>query len=127
MHTAIIPWLLLSLLVGGSWRAGAVLPEGDDDELRISHLSLRLPAGASAQLDAFPSHECFEWTTTREDLIELSFPDDGEGGDGAGRCARSVTVTAKRVGGAHGAKVIAHAPASAALAGPTPFEVVQRK
>jgi hypothetical protein len=115
MRTAIIPWLLLPLLVGGRWRAGAVLPEGDDDELRISHLSLRLPAGASAQLDAFPSHECFEWTTTREDLIELSFPDDGEGGGGAGRCARSVTVTAKRVGGAHGAKVIAHASGGATL------------
>ena len=75
---------------------------GGGDALRISALSVRLPAGGQYQLSAFPAEECFRWTTTRPDLLELNATKSSDS------CSPSVTVTARRdLDGAHSAKVVA--------------------
>ena len=99
--------LLLGLCAVHAQESDEAQPEdAEDDELRISALSVRLPAHASYVLQAFPAEECFRWSTNRKDLLELNTTHvPGQGAD----CSPSVTVTAKAptAEGVQSAKVIA--------------------
>eukprot|EP01050_Picozoa_sp_SAG11_P004286 SAG11_NODE_270_length_11380_cov_10.415034_2_plen_118_part_00 len=94
-----VSWLL-PLLAIGSGRAQEI-----DLTPRISQLSIRIPAGVSYKLEAFPHSECFRWINTDEEVLELTSSSDPF--ETVGKCTRSAIVTSRDVAGSTQARVIA--------------------